>query len=195
MEGVFGGGTIDKGVLACGKGNHGAGAWVARVRVSAHTVWMWSSFPLLHKLLMNHMIPMLRSLLKGHSFLTMYRSSQMKRCSSLMRRRNLPKCHMFPAVRSLLVRHRSGVLSMSLGVLGLSWRPVPVCWPMQVVEVVEGEGGWCRHTEGTDTVAGIVDTVDIDAFAGSTLCKTLQQDLTPQEHLWQPGALQVLQVE
>lgn len=61
------GGTIDKGVLACGKGNHGAGAWVARVRLSAHTVWMRSSFPLLHKLRMNHMLPMPRSLLMRHS--------------------------------------------------------------------------------------------------------------------------------
>lgn len=126
VEGVFGGGTIDRGVLACGKGNHGAGAWVARVRVSAHTVWMWSSFPL-HKLLMNHMIPMLRSLQMRHSFLTRHRSSQMKRCSSLLRRRNFPKCHMFPAVHSLLMRHRSGVLSMSLEVQDLCWRPVPVC--------------------------------------------------------------------
>lgn len=36
----------------------------------------------------------------------------------------------------------------------------------------EGED-WCRHTGGTGTVAGTVaGTVDIDAFAGSTLCKT-----------------------
>lgn len=45
-------------------------------------------------------------------------------------------------------------------------------WPVVVVEVAEEEEGWCRHTGGTDTVAGTVDTVGIDAFAGSTLCKT-----------------------
>ena len=61
---------------------------------------------------------------------------------------------------------------MSLGVQGLRWRPVPVWWPVVVVEVAEEEEGWCRHTGGTDTVAGTVDTVGIDAFAGSTLCKT-----------------------
>ena len=52
----------------------------------------------------------------------------------------------------------------------LWWRPV--LWPVEVEEVVEGEGDWCRHTGGTGTVAGTVDTVDTDAFAGSTLSKT-----------------------
>lgn len=37
---------------------------------------------------------------------------------------------------------------------------------------MEEEEDWCRHTGGTDTVAGTVDTVGIDAFAGSTLSKT-----------------------
>lgn len=32
--------------------------------------------------------------------------------------------------------------------------------------------GCCRHTGGTGTVAGIADTVDTDAFAGSTPNKT-----------------------
>lgn len=45
-------------------------------------------------------------------------------------------------------------------------------WPVEVEEVAEEEGDWCRHTGGTGTVAGTVDTVGIDAFAGSTLCKT-----------------------
>lgn len=45
-------------------------------------------------------------------------------------------------------------------------------WLVEEEEVAEGEGDWCRHTEGTDTVAGTVDTVDTVAFAGSTLCKT-----------------------
>lgn len=44
------------------------------------------------------------------------------------------------------------------------------------VEVVVGEGDWCRHTGGTGTVAGTVDTVDTDAFAGSTLYKTWSRD-------------------
>ncbi len=170
MEGVFGSGTIDKGVLACGMGNHGAGAWVARVRVSAHTVWMWSSSPLLHKLPMNHMIPMPRSLQMHHSLLMRHRSSQMKRCSSQMKRCNFPMCRMFPAVHSLLMRHSLGVLNMSPGVQGLLRRPESVWWLVEVEEVVEGD--WCRHTGGTGTAAGIVDTVDIGAFAGSTLCKT-----------------------
>lgn len=158
-------GTIDKGVLACGKGNHGAGAWVARVRVSAHTVWMLSSFPLLRKLLMNHMLLMPRNLRTRHSFLPRHRSSQMKRCSS-------PKRRMFPAVGRLPMRHTSGVQSMSLAVRWLWWKPVPAWWPVQVEEVAEEEEDWCRHTGGTGTVAGTVDTVGIDAFAGSTLCKT-----------------------
>lgn len=178
VEGLCGGGTIDKGVLACGKGNHGAGAWVARVRVSAHTVWMWSSFPLLRKLRMNHMLPMPRSLLMHHNP-PRHRSFQMKRCSSLMRRcsspmrrHNFPKRHTFLAVRMLLVRHTLVVPHMSLGVQWLWWRPVPVWWLVVVEEVAEEEEGWCRHTGDTGTVAGTVDTVGIDAFAGSTLSKT-----------------------
>lgn len=39
------------------------------------------------------------------------------------------------------------------------------------------EEDWCRHTGGTDTAAGTVDTVGIDAFAGSTLNKTWLKDV------------------
>lgn len=46
---------------------------------------------------------------------------------------------------------------------------MPVWWQ---VEVVVEEEDWCRHTGGTGTVAGTADTVDTDAFAGSTLNKT-----------------------
>lgn len=129
VEGVCGGGTIDKGALACGKGNHGAGAWVARVRVSAHTVWMWSSFPLLRKLLKDHMLPAAApcSLRMRHSFLMRRRSSQMKRCSSLMRRCNFPKRRTFlAAARRLPVPRTSGALYTSPVVQGLWWRPVSV---------------------------------------------------------------------
>lgn len=64
-----------------------------------------------------------------------------------------------------------------------------------VVEVVED---WCKHTGGTDTVAGtVVDTVDTDAFVGSTLNTTELQDLTLQVWWWrwlQVPTLQALQV-
>ena len=155
VEGVYGSGTIDKGVLACGKGNHGAGAWVARVRLSAHTVWMWSSFPLQRKLLVGRKLPVPRSLQTRHS--------------SLGGQRNLPTRHMFPAVGRPPVPRTLGAQSTSLGVQGLWWRPV--CWP---VEVEEEEEGWCRHTGGTGTVAaaGTADTVGTDAVAGSTLRTT-----------------------
>lgn len=69
------------------------------------------------------------------------------------------------------MRHTSGAPSMSPAVQWLWWRPVPLWWQVAGEEVV-GEGDLCRHTGGTGTVAGTVDTVDIDAFAGSTLYKT-----------------------
>lgn len=47
----------------------------------------------------------------------------------------------------------------------------PVLWWMVAVMEEEVED-WCRHTGGTGTVVGTVDTVGIDAFAGSTLCRT-----------------------
>lgn len=37
------------------------------------------------------------------------------------------------------------------------------------------EGGCCRHTGGTGTVAGIAGTVDTDAFVGSTPNKTWRE--------------------
>lgn len=166
-----GGGTIDKGVLACGKGNRGAGAWVARVRVSAHTVWRWSSFPL-RKLPMNHMLPVPRSLQMCHSPLRR-RSSRMKRRSSPMRRHNFPKCRTFLVLHRNPMRHMSGVLYMSLVVQGLWWKQVPVWLPVEAEVVVED---WCRHTGGTGTVAGTVDTVGTDAFVGSILYMTLSQN-------------------
>lgn len=161
-----GGGTIDKGVLACGKGNHGAEAWVARVRVSAHTVWMRSSFPLLRKLPMNHMLRVPHSLRVRHSLLTRYRSSQMKHCSSRLRR-NFQRGRRFRAARRLPDLRTLAAPSTSPGA---RWRrPGPVWW---MVGAAEEEEDWCRHTGGTGTAAGIVDTVGIDAFAGSTLCTT-----------------------
>lgn len=50
---------------------------------------------------------------------------------------------------------------------------MPLWW--QVAAEGVGEGDLCRHTGGTGTVAGTVDTVDIDAFAGSTPYKTLSR--------------------
>lgn len=91
------GATIDKGALVCGKGNHCAGAWVAHVRVSAHTVWMWSSCPLLRKLQVNHMLPSLRSFQMHHSLLMRHHSSQMQSCSFQTSDRN-PKRRTSPAV-------------------------------------------------------------------------------------------------
>lgn len=167
-----GGKTIGKGVLACDKGNHGAGAWVARVRVSAHTVWTWSSFLLLCKLQMNHM---LRSLLKRHSpssccSLPMRRrSSRTWRRSSPSRRCNFLKNCRFPVVRRLLMSCTKEGQSMSLEAEGPWERPV-LWWMVAVME--EEVEDWCRHTGGTGTVVGTVDTVGIDAFAGSTLCRT-----------------------
>lgn len=79
---------------------------------------------------------------------------------------------MFLAVGKLPVLRTLGALCTSLGVQWLWWRPGAVYWPVEVEEVAEEEGDWCRHTGGTGTVAGTVDTVGIDAFAGSTLCKT-----------------------
>ena len=167
-------GSIDKGVLACGKGNHDAGAWVARVRVSAHTVWMLSSFPLLCKLRMNHMLLMPCSLQMHHSLLRcrsfQLRNLQMKCRSSLLRCRNFLKCHMFLGLRKLPMWHMLGVLCMSLGVQGLWWRLASEWWLVEAEEVAEED--WCRHTVGIGTVAGIVDTVGTDASAGSTLSKT-----------------------
>lgn len=49
-------------------------------------------------------------------------------------------------------------------VVGWQPRPAPVWWRVEAAV----EGGCCRHTGGTGTVAGIADTVDTDAFAGST---------------------------
>lgn len=62
--------------------------------------------------------------------------------------------------------HRPGVLNTSQGVQCL-W---PVRW--WVVEVAVVEGGGCRHTGGTGTVAGTADNADIVAFADSNLNKT-----------------------
>lgn len=94
------GGTIGKEVLACGKGNRDAGAWVARVRVSAHTVWMWSSLPLLGKLQMNHMLLMHRSLQTCH-ILPRRRSFLKKHCNSQM------KCHRSPTTCRNLLKRRT----------------------------------------------------------------------------------------
>lgn len=58
---------------------------------------------------------------------------------------------------------------MSPAALWLWWRPVPLWWQVEVEEVAVAD--LCRHTGGTGTVAGTVDTVDIDAFAGSILYK------------------------
>ena len=95
----------------------------------------------------------------------------MRRHSSLTKRHNLPKRHTFQVAGRLRVQHMSGVPSMSPGVQGLCWRLLPEWWHVEEGEVA-GEEDWCRHTGGTGTVAGTVDTVGIDAFAGSTLCKT-----------------------
>lgn len=99
----------------CGKGNHCAGAWVARVRVSAHTVRMWSSFPLLRKLQMNHMLPPLRSFQMHHSLLMRHHSSQMQSCSFQTSYRNLRR-RMSPAVGRTPRYCKLGVPSTSLGV-------------------------------------------------------------------------------
>lgn len=73
------------------------------------------------------------------------------------------------------MRHMSGVLYMSLVVQGLWWKQVPVWLPVEAEVVVED---WCRHTGGTGTVAGTVDTVGTDAFVGSILYMTLSQNLS-----------------
>lgn len=166
---MWGGGTIGKGVLACGKGNRDAGAWVARVRVSAHTVWMWSSLPLLGKLRMNHMLPMPRSLqmchilLRRRSFLKKHYNSQMNCRSSLKMRRNPPRWRMFLGLHRRLVPCTSAVPCTSLAEQGLWWGLASVHCPVEEVVVED----WCKRTGGTDTVAGTVDTVGTDAFAGS----------------------------
>lgn len=171
----MGGGSIDKGVLACGKGNHDAGAWVPHVRVSAHTVWMLSSFPLLCKLQMNHMLLMPRSLQTHHSLLRcrsfQLHNSQMKCRSSLLRCRNFLKCHMFLGLHKLPTWHMLEVLCTSPVVQGLWWRLASVWWLVEAEGVAEEED-WYRHTGGIGTVAGTVDTVGTDASAGSTLSKT-----------------------
>lgn len=171
MECVEGVGTIDKGVLACGKGNRDAGAWVARVRVSAHTVWMWSSFPLLGKLQMNHMLPMLRSpqmchiLLRRRNFLKKHCNSQKKCRRTPMMRRNLLNWRKLLGRHRRPMRHKLGALCMSLVVRGLWWGLGSVHWPVREV----AEEDWCRRTGDTGIVADIVDTVGTDAFAGSIL--------------------------
>lgn len=59
------------------------------------------------------------------------------------------------------------------------------------------EGGWCRRTEGTGTVAGTADTVGTVASADSTPCTTWRQGRLLQAQLqwccwcWWQG-LQVL---
>lgn len=63
---------------------------------------------------------------------------------------------------------------MSLVVQGLWWKQVPVWLPVEAEVVVVED--WCRHTGGTGTVAGTVDTVGTDAFVGSILYMTLSQN-------------------
>lgn len=165
--GVGGAAPIDKGALACGKGNHCAGPRVARVRLSAHTVWR-SSFRPLRTLLMNRMRPLPpHRLPTRHSFLSRRRSSQKMRRSSRPRRRSLPRGRTFPA-GTCLGRGRLAAPCRCLVEEGWRSRPAPVWWRVEVAVEV----GCCRHTGGTGTVAGIADTVDTDAFAGSTPNKT-----------------------
>lgn len=166
------GAPIEKGALVCDKGNHCAGARIARVRVSAHTVWMWSSFPLLRKLQLNHKLPPVRSSQMHHSLLMRHHSSQMQSCSFPTSYRNLPRRRTSQAVGRTLTCCKSGVRSTSLGArcrqsLAPEW--------MQVVAAEGVEVGWCRHTGGTGTVAGTADTADTGASADSTLNKTYRK--------------------
>lgn len=171
--------TIDKGALVCGKGNHCTGAWVARVRVSAHTVWMWSSFPLLRKLQMNHMLLPLRRFQMHHSLLMRHHSSQMQSCSFQTSYRN-PKRRMSLAVGRTLRYWKSGVLSTSLGVRCQQRSPVSEWW--RVVAGAGVEVGWCRHIGGIGT-AGTADTAGTDASADSTLYKICsQKNMTITKH-------------
>lgn len=126
---MWGGRTIDKGVLECGgKGIHGAGAGIARVRVSAHTVWTWSSFPMPCRL------PLLRKLLLHHTLL-MPRSCPMHRSSLTcrsppMRHHNSQMNHSFLLQNRLLMRrmlpvgYKLWAWCMSPGVQWLWWRLV-----------------------------------------------------------------------
>lgn len=160
------GGTIDKGALACGKGNRGAGAWLARVRVSAHTVWMC-------KLLLNHMLSIC-SFQTCHNPPPRCRRSQMLCRSPLMRPHSGPRsCCSLPTHRTFpgegRAGRRFGVRRRSLVELGLCWRPGPE-WMR--VEEVEEEGGLCKHTGDTGTAAGTAGTVGTAASADSTLCMT-----------------------
>lgn len=149
----------------CGKGNHCAEAWVARVRVSAHTVWMWSSFPLLRKLQMNHMLPPLRSFQMHHSLLMRHHNSQMQSCSFQTSYRRFPERRTSPAVGRRPMCCKWGAPSTSPGErCRLEW------W--RAVVGVGVEVGWCRHTGGTGTVAGTAGTADTGASADSTLCTT-----------------------
>lgn len=164
------GATIDKGALVCGKGNHCAGARIARVRVSAHTVWMWSSFPLLRKLQLNHMLLPLRSFQMHHSLLMRHHSSQMQSCSFQTSYHNFPKRRTSPAAGRTPMCCKLGVRSTSPGVR-CQQRSLAPEW-MRVVAVAGVEVGWCRHTGGIGTVAGTADTADTGASADSTLYKT-----------------------
>lgn len=168
---VGGAAPIDKGALACGKGNHCAGPRVARVRLSAHTVWRRSSFRPLRTLPMNRMHPPPpHRPPTHHSFPSRRRSSQKRWRSSQKRRRSSRRGRTFPA-GMCLGRGRPAALCRCPVVEGWRPRPAPVWWRVEAVV----EGGCCRHTGGTGTVAGIADTVDTDAFAGSTPNKTWRE--------------------
>lgn len=163
------GAPIDTGALVCGKGNHCAGARIARVRLSAHTVWMWSSLPLLRKLQLNHMLPPLRSFQMHHSLLMRHHSSQMQSCSFQTSYRNSPKRRKYPAEGRTPTCCKSGVQSTSPG--GRCQLRSPA--PEQMRAAAAGaEVGWCRHTGGIGTVAGTAGTADTGASADSTLNKT-----------------------
>lgn len=158
-----GAGFIGKGVLACCKGNHCAGAWGARVQVSAHTVWMRSSFPPGRKLRRYHTLPPPRSL-PMHRRRPRHRSC---RSSSAMTHCNWQGGRRCPGVRSLGWLSKPAAPCTSQGAAGLSWRNL--WWPVE-----EGaEEGWCRHIGGTDTAAGTAaGTVGTDSSAGNILSRT-----------------------
>lgn len=168
----FRGAPIGKGALVCGKGNHCAGARIARVRVSAHTVWMWSSFPPLRKLQLNHMLPPLRSSQMHHSLLMRHHSSQMQSCSCPTSYRSPPGRRTSPAAGRTPTSCKSGAPSTSPG--ARCRQSLAPAW-MQAAAAEGVEVGWCRHTGGTGTVAGTADTADTGASADSTLNKTCRK--------------------
>lgn len=157
---MLGGAPIDKGALECGKGNHCAGPRVARVRLSAHTVWRRSSFRPLCTLPTNRMRP-----LPPHRPPTRHSFPLRRRSSRKMRRSCRPRCRTSPGGTCL---GRGRPAAPCTCPVEEGWRPRPVWWRVEAV----AEGDCCRHTGGTGTVAGIADTVDTDAFAGSTPNKT-----------------------